>query len=405
MTDWPIDVFLCHNGQNLPHIEQIGRQLQEQGLRVWLDKWEVDPEEPWKPALDALMLDIGSVALFVGADGEVPWQDLDIQAFLLEFVQRDCPVIPVVLEKVGKVPSLPSYLKDLTYIDFRKYKPDPINELYSRISAKPEYVIPQQVEEPQPHAPTPPTATEPFKLEEESFKLGRGMTLEMVKIPAGTFLMGSPEGEEGSEQDERPQHEVKISGFSIAKFPITQAQWRAVSEWPKVTAELDDSPSGFSGTNRPVETIDWFQAKEFCDRLSAKTGRYFRLPSEAEWEYACRAGTAAPYYSGQEITEGIANYGEKRNETTDVGTFPPNPFGLYDMHGNVWEWCMDRLHDSYTDAPSNGMPWLEGGHENTRVVRGGAWNSQASNCRSAYRIGCEPDGKDYIIGFRVVCAS
>ncbi len=188
----------------------------------------------------------------------------------------------------------------------------------------------------------------------------------MMSIPAGTFLMGSPENELKRESNEGPQHEVRVSQFFMARYLVTQAQWRAVAEMSPVERELDVDPSSFKGANRPVEKVSWDDAVEFCARLSAHTGRPYRLPTEAEWEYACRAGTKTPFHFGETITTDLANYrgtdseeynwsgsygsgpkGEYREETTVVDHFDvANAFGLCDMHGNVWEWCQDISHDN-----------------------------------------------------------
>ncbi len=189
--------------------------------------------------------------------------------------------------------------------------------------------------------------------------LGNGVLLEMVSIPGGTFMMGSPKNE--GYDYEKPQHKVTVKPFLMGKYPITQAQWNAV---------MGKNPSHYKGDNRPVENVSWHDCVEFCKRLFDKTGKAYRLPSESEWEYACRAGTTTPFYFGETITTDLANYhgdytyasgpkGVYREQTTDVGSFPPNAFGLYDMHGNVWEWCADLWHDNYNGAPTDGSAWLE----------------------------------------------
>jgi formylglycine-generating enzyme required for sulfatase activity len=245
-----------------------------------------------------------------------------------------------------------------------------------------------------------------------------GIILDLVVIPAGTFLMGSPSSELERDNDEGPQHQVNIASFLIGQYAVTQAQWRAVASLPKRQMDLKPDPSDFKGDNLPVEQVNWFEAVEFCDRLSQFTGRTYRLPSEAEWEYACRAATTTPFYFGETITTDLVNYngdnyngdytygsgpkGIYRGKTTVVGSFPPNAFGLYDMHGNLWEWCADPWHKNYNSAPTDGSVWESGGNTQYRVWRGGSLFYFPWNCRSASRNRREPDSRDSEYGFRVV---
>jgi len=245
--------------------------------------------------------------------------------------------------------------------------------------------------------------------------LGKGVVLEMVAIPGCTFLMGSPESEQGWSGSESPQHTVTIQPFFMGKFPVTQAQWQAVASLPKVNIDLKPDPSGFKGANRPVERVSWYDAVEFCTRLSKARGREYRLPSEAEWEYACRAGTTTPFHFGETITTDLANYdgdytygsgskGQFRKQTTDVGSFPANAFGLHDMHGNVLEWCQDTLHENYNGVPTDGSAWVdENANQNIRILRGGSWYFNPSYCRCETRNDLNPDSVGDVIGFRVVC--
>jgi formylglycine-generating enzyme required for sulfatase activity len=261
--------------------------------------------------------------------------------------------------------------------------------------------------------------------------LGNGIQLEMVMIPSGSFMMGSPETEEGSTDDERPQHQVTIKAFCLGKYQVTQAQWKAVAAFPQVNKELKLDPSRFKGdgstsltNHRPVEQVSWENAVEFCDRLSRHTKRQYRLPSEAEWEYACRAGTTTPFHFGETITTNLANYqgtdneeykwsgsygsgpkGVYREETTAVGSFGvANNFGLYDMHGNVWEWCQDDWHSDYEGAPTDGSAWLSSEESSDRkLLRGGSWGDLPEDCRSASRSYASLDDNNADIGFRVVC--
>ena len=247
--------------------------------------------------------------------------------------------------------------------------------------------------------------------------LGNDITLEMVAIPGGTFIMGSPKllflsSEKGSYADERPQHKVTVPPFFMSKFPVTQAQWRAVASLPKVERDLKLYPSYFKGDRLPVESVNWYDAVEFCQRLSQKTGREYRLPSEAKWEYAARAGTTTPFYFGETITSELANYdgnytyaseskGEYREKTTPVGSFVPNAFGLYDMHGLVWEWCADTWHENYHGAPTDGSAWLKDGNENRSALRGGSWLNNPQLCRSAVRVHDNRVLDSNLFGFRV----
>ncbi|KYC43312.1 hypothetical protein WA1_14605 [Scytonema hofmannii PCC 7110] len=256
--------------------------------------------------------------------------------------------------------------------------------------------------------------------------LGKDITLDMVYIPGGTFTMGASENEERSRDSERPQHQVTIKPFFMGKYPVTQAQWKAVAALPKVERDLKPDPSRFKGDNRPVECVSWFDAVEFCARLSKYSEQEYRLPSEAEWEYACRAGTTTPFHFGETITTDLTNYdgtddkdgkwkgsygqgplGEYRQETTKVGIFPANAFGLHDMHGNIWQWCADDWHESYESAPSDGSVWAkkENNDNQRKLLRGGSWSDNPGYCRSAYRDWDDPVNDILLnsIGFRVVC--
>jgi formylglycine-generating enzyme required for sulfatase activity len=246
--------------------------------------------------------------------------------------------------------------------------------------------------------------------------LGNKITLDMVEIPAGSFMMGSPESEKGRSKDESPQHQVNVPAFAMGKFAVTQEQYQQV---------MGKNPANFKGngstslTNqRPVEQVSWNDAVEFCNKLnqiSQKTGRKYRLPSEAEWEYACRAGTTTPFHFGETMTTDLANYnatvtyasepkGKYRQETTAVGSFPPNTFGLYDMHGNVWEWCQDDWTDNYINTNTkNSVKTSQS--DNPKVLRGGSWFNVPQVCRSALRLSINRDSRFDLIGFRVVCFS
>jgi formylglycine-generating enzyme required for sulfatase activity len=275
-----------------------------------------------------------------------------------------------------------------------------------------------------------------------------GLQLTMVRIPAGEFLMGSPADEQQRLEREGPQHRVAVPEFLLGQTPITQAQWREVAGWREREGEgwerdLEQEPSFFqprsnpnaanllggrfsllqgksNSDQRPVENVSWLDAMEFCHRLSQRTGRHYTLPSEAQWEYACRAGSTTPFAFGATLTAELANYeatstygdgpkGEYREQTTPVGMFAANAWGLQDMHGNVWEWCLDEWHENYEGAPADGSAWVGGDDvksadsDKSRLLRGGSWHFNPRNCRSAYRHPLQPVNANLNIGLRVVC--
>ncbi|MFG6097941.1 formylglycine-generating enzyme family protein [Leptolyngbyaceae cyanobacterium CCMR0082] len=242
-------------------------------------------------------------------------------------------------------------------------------------------------------------------------QLRKVLPLRMVQIPAGEFLMGSPPSEPKREEQEGPQRSIQVPSFYLGAFVVTQRQYEAV---------MGNNPSYFTddqgedGADLPVEQITWDDADIFCQQLSELTGRNYRLPSEAEWEYACRAGTTTPFSFGEALTTEIANffadfsftenYEENyRNNPVKADSFWPNAFGLYNMHGNVHEWCSDDYHESYEGAPSDANKWLSGNATASKVMRGGSWFNDTHFCRSAARDKNTQVGRSNSCGFRVVC--
>mgnify|MGYP001794730065 CR=1 FL=1 len=230
------------------------------------------------------------------------------------------------------------------------------------------------------------------------------LKLSMLMVPGGMFEMGSQESK--AIPSELPLHTVKVESFLISRFPITKAQWREVAKLPQVNMKIPLKPCLLGGKNHPVVDISWYEAFEFCERLTRKTGRKYRLLAEAEWEYACRAGTTTPFHFGYSINHKIANYNS--NYANSVDDFPfPNAFGLQDMHGNVWEWCQDHWHENYQGAPTESTtPWIaDSNNENSnRVLRGGSWRNEPSLCRSACRFFDSASSRSNNIGFRVACS-
>jgi formylglycine-generating enzyme required for sulfatase activity len=221
--------------------------------------------------------------------------------------------------------------------------------------------------------------------------------------------MGSPDSEEGRGSDEGPQHQVTVKSFLMGKYEVTQEQYKKV---------MGTNPSDFKGKNLPVERVSWNDAQEFIRRLNSRGDGYtYRLPTEAEWEYACRAGTTTAFAFGDSLSPGQANFdgnhpygwaakGINRQKTIPVGSFQPNAFGLYDMHGNVAEWCQDWYHGNYNGAPTDGSAWESGGEQGFRVLRSGAWDDYSDLLRSAARNGLGTDYRIHnTIGVRVVAVA
>jgi len=227
------------------------------------------------------------------------------------------------------------------------------------------------------------------------------VTLSLAHIPAGSFQMGA--GNHFVEPDEQPVHHVHVNASLLGQFTITQRQWQAVMKTLP--------PCRGQGLDHPVDRVSRFEARTFCNRLADLTQMPFRLPSEAEWEYACRAGSTTDFAIGNMITTDLANYvgwhaylngpkGEYRHGPMQVGQFPPNRWGLYDMHGNVWEWCEDAWHDNYLNAPADGTAWLRDGSAG-KVVRGGSWHDPPALCRSSARLKLMPQEGEDFVGVRV----
>ncbi|MFM6590068.1 MAG: SUMF1/EgtB/PvdO family nonheme iron enzyme [Microcystis panniformis] len=439
-----IQIFLAHASEDKPAVLALHERLKQAGYKPWLDEKDL-------------------IAGQIGRD-EIPKAIRASQIFLAclsaksankqGYIQRELRIalntlgempsgtiffIPMRLEEC-EIPDLQNAevglkLRDIHRLDY--WKEDGFEQLERAITHQ---FNPEPEEPKQPVIVTPPLSVFNFEIvrvnakgeqiEKESKQsqyfredLGNDITLEMVAIPGGTFTMGSPANEKDSYGDERPQHQVTVPPFFLGKYPITQAQWRAIASRTdlKVKQDLDLNPARFKdrpdSDRRPVEQVNWYDAIEFCARLSKLTVRVreYRLPSEAEWEYACRAGTTTPFYFGETITGELANYtagytysgepkGQYRQQTTPVGKFPPNAFGLYDMHGNVWEWCADTWHDNYDGAPRDGSLWIENGNDNCSPLRGGSWGNNPHFCRSAYRnYNNRRVNHFFNNGFRVVC--
>ncbi|NJM48984.1 MAG: formylglycine-generating enzyme family protein [Alkalinema sp. RU_4_3] len=223
--------------------------------------------------------------------------------------------------------------------------------------------------------------------------LGDGVGLTLMLMPEGAFLMGDGE-----------KQLVRVERFLMGRYPVTQAQWQMVAGYERVDRDLDPNPSRFKGDDRPVEQVSWDDAQEFCLRLSRRTGKGYGLPSEAQWEYGCRAGSETAFCYGDRLEVELANCDGRLGETSDVGSFPANGWGLHDVHGNVWEWCEDDWHDDYRGAPVDGSAWVGSDRKSLkRLLRGGSWNSSPEFCRSSVRFNIARDNRFSTLGFRVSC--
>ncbi len=443
-----IQIFLAHASEDKPAVLALHERLKQAGYKPWLDKKDLIPGQIWRDeipkAIKASQIFLACLSAKSANKQGYIQRELRIALDTLgEMLPGTIFFIPMRLEEC-EIPDLRSAevglkLRDIHRLDY--WKENGFEQLERAITHQfnPEPEEPKQLlsvfnfEVVGVNAKGEQIRKESKQSQYFREDLGKGITLEMVAIPGGTFLMGTEDEEierlvkkfnwEGFRR-ERPQHEVTVPPFFMGKYPITQAQWKAIASRTdlKVKQDLDFKPAYFKdrpdSDRRPVEQVNWYDAIEFCARLSKLTVREYRLPSEAEWEYACRAGTTTPFYFGETITGELANYnasntyadepnGEYRNETTPVGQFPPNAFGLYDMHGNVREWCADTWHDNYDGAPTDGSVWIENGNDNRSPLRGGSWGYNPTYCRSAIRY-------DYYFrrvnrinnyGFRVVCGA
>ena len=383
------DVFLCHNSEDKTQVKEIGEKLKEYSLKPWLDIWELRPGHSWQDILEEKIEEIHAAAVFVGKNGLGPWQKQELKAYLREFVNRNCPVIPVLLSDTPEKPQLPLFLRGLTWVDFRTSDPDPMNQLIWGITGKKPQLTNSSPSSPASQSPLLSVPLSPQILTET---LPENIKLEMVKILAGSFTMGSDEYD-----GEKPKHQVKLQEFYLGKYPVTQEQYQAI---------MGNNPSRFQDNPKnPVENVSWDDVQAFCQKLNDKTKKNYRLPSEAEWEYACRAGTQTRYYFGDDEKlsgEYAWYYGNSGSKTHPVGQKKPNNWGLYDMSGNVWEWCEDYWHENYENAPKDGGSWNENSSQaNFRMLRGGSWKDIPRGCRSANRFTASADDYYYTVGFRL----
>jgi formylglycine-generating enzyme required for sulfatase activity len=430
------------------------KPLQQEGIiKAWHDR-EIPPGAEWQNEIDRHLESAQIILLLISADflASDYCYSFELKRALERHASNEACVIPVILRscdwqntRFGKLQVLPTDGKPIqsrSWFDLDEAFTDVVKGLRRSIaqltpisvetststsSNTPVQSIGEPLEQNKP--PLKPFPFKTVRLNERGQiierppitvnrfmeDLGKGLQLAMIEIPAGEFLMGSPGAETlGSEYEwykldfERPQHLVHVPRFYLGQALITQGQWQVL---------MGKNPSFFTGDdNLPVEKVSWLDSIEFCQKLSDKTGRTYRLPSEAEWEYACRAGSEKPFAFGKTINPEVVNYdgnypygkvskGTYLEKTTLAGKFPANSFGLYDMHGNLWEWCLDEWVDNYSDAPVDGSVR---GYANlldsnkNRVIRGGSWFYDGSSCRSAFRHYLTATHSYSFVGLRVV---
>lgn len=391
----------------------LAARLRAQGLKVWLDVDELTPGRPWQEALEEQIESIHAAAVLVGKDGIGPWQSREMRSFLDEFVEHGKAVIPVLLDGCPETPKLPIFLKHFTWVDCRGdnaeegfwrlvwgitgKKPKELSSLSAASSLPSAPAIPQIIT-------VPTVITEPGGSFRDPLPAG-GEGPDMLIVPAGSFRMGDISG--GGSDDERPVHTVSFAqSFAIGRHTVTFAEY---DRFAQATGRRLPNDFGWGRERRPVVDVSWEDACAYALWLAQQTGKPYRLPSEAEWEYAARAGTETAYWWGNDIGTNRANCAGSGSQwsgkqTAPVGSFAANPWGLHDTVGNVWEWTQDRWHGSYADAPVDGSAWGSGDNP-YKVRRGGCWGYSSHPARASSRYGNDPGYRYYYIGFRLVCAS
>ena len=400
-----IQIFLAHAHEDKEEVLKLYNRLKKAGYKPWLDKEDLIAGQNWRSVIPRVIKDS---QLFIACLSKCSiskrgYIQNEFKIALNQFASFPSDSIYFIPLRLNEceIPDLRQdeyglNLRDIHWLDY--WEADGFEKLERAINYK--YGIStedrystentQLVEEVSESVEEVEVFTNQFQDFTED--LGNRIKLEMIAIPGGKFMMGSPEGE-GNDR-EKPQHEVIVQSFFMGKYLITKAQYQQV---------MSENLSNFKGDEqRPVEQVSWIEAVEFCKRLSKQTGTEYRLPSEAEWEYACRAGTTTAYYFGNSITEEQASCSGMG--ITAVGKYPPNAFGLYDMHGNVQEWCQDDWYKNYRGAPNDGIAWLSE-YDSKKVIRGGSWLFGPLGCRSAYRDGIACDVRPLDSGFRVVCVA
>lgn len=400
-------VFICYAREDQAFVLQLGENLKGRGVPVWLDQWNIPVGSDWDRSIDNAICDCAKFIIVLSAQAV---ESREVRGELRIALNKNKPIIPV----IHSACQIPRQLLIIQYVDFTSRSPDDeaaLRQLLRTLAiSTTDLGVAQQVEA----TDRQRSILEGARQERES-KLKPGTVFhdklkdgsqgpEMVVVPAGSFQMGDVQG--GGEKDEQPMHAVRIQKpFAIGRFEVTFEEY---DQFAKAANRQLPSDKGWGRGRRPVIDVSWEDAVDYAKWLSPKTGKHYRLPTEAEWEYAARAGTETAYWWGDEMISGMANCDDGSSkwsgkQTALVGSFKPNPFGLYDTAGNVSEWVEDCWHGSYEDAPTDGSAWKEegSGHCGRRVTRGGSWCGVPEYLRSSNRDWTAADIRCNFIGFRL----
>lgn len=399
----PHDIFICYSRSDRETADKLVGRLRAVGWSVFQDV-NTHIGRRWHKEIERELHAARAVVVLWSAVS----RDSDFVLEEAEYGKRKDILFPVFIERV-EYPYGFGRIQTADLVDWGGEDGHPgfsqlIEALTSQLGdSGPAQASPPAMPEPVPEFPRPGTT---FR---DRLRDGGEGPL-MVVIPAGSFLMGSPPDEPEGAADEGPQHPVRIARpFAMGVHAVTFDDY---DRFAAATGAALPEDEGWGRASRPVINVSWDDARAYCAWLTRQSGKSYRLPSEAEWEYACRAGTTTPFHFGARLSTEQANFdgnysyngsaeGEYREQTIPVGSFPPNAFGLYDMHGNVWEWCQDAWHESYDGAPQGGSAW-ESEAVDSRMLRGGSWYDYPWSCRAADRsFFFPPDFRDSNIGFRV----
>jgi len=420
------DIFICYSHSDKTIATRLRERLQREGWSVWMDL-HIDAGHRWANEIQTQLAAARAVVTL--------WSARSVDSrFVMDEAHEAADrgiIFPVRLEDLRipygfrqfQTPDLIGWNGDEDSEGARQLVSSLRKHLAAAIPPEPVAAAPSRPRTPTTNAAPPAAAARPPAAKPlapgETFRdrlRNGGEGPLMVVVPAGRFLMGSPDGEPKRDNDEGPQHEVRIAQpFALGVYAVTFDDY---DRYVAAVGGRQAADRGWGRAQRPVIDVSWDDARVYCRWLQQETGRAYRLPSEAEWEYACRAGTTTPFHFGRQLTTALANFNgnytyngsaeaEYREQTLPVGSFPANAFGLYDMHGNVWEWCADAWHDNYRGAPSDGSVWDNAAASDnvSRVLRGGSWYNFPWNCRAARRPRDAPGSRYDLIGFRVCCGA